>query len=68
MTVCVYLLEILALELGDEGRETLIVRLNSDGFEDGLDVLLGRRGVAAEGEEEVCCEVLHFVGYGGEIC
>ena len=55
-----YLLEILALELGDQGGETLIVSLDSDGFEDLLDVLVGGSGVASDGEEEVCCEVLHL--------
>jgi hypothetical protein len=55
-----YLLEILALELGDQGGETLIVSLDSDGLEDLLDVLLGGGGVATDGEEEVCCEVLHL--------
>ena len=59
-----YLLEILALKLGDESGEALIISFDTDGFENGLDVLLGRRRVAAEGEEEVGCEMLHFVGYG----
>lgn len=56
----VYLLDILALELGDQGRETLIISLDSDGLEDGFDVLLSGRGLVAEGEEEVSCEMLHF--------
>jgi hypothetical protein len=60
--VVTYLLKILALELRDESGEALVISFDTDGFENGLDVLLGRRGVAAEGEEEVCCEVLHFVG------
>lgn len=53
-------MDILALELGDEGRKALIISLDTDGLEDGLDVLLGRSGLATEGEEEVGCEMLHF--------
>lgn len=55
-----YFLEILALELLDEGAETLIIGLDTDGLKNSLDVLDGWRGVATDGEEEVCCEVLHF--------
>jgi hypothetical protein len=33
---------------------------DTDRFENFLDVLGGRRGVATEGEEKVSCEVLHF--------
>jgi hypothetical protein len=55
-----YLLEVLAVELGDQGGETLIIGFDSDRVEDLLDVLLGGRGVATDGEEEVSCEVLHF--------
>ena len=55
-----YLLDILALQLGEESVKTLIISLDSDGFENLLDVLCGRRGVTAEGEEKVGCEVLHF--------
>jgi hypothetical protein len=62
-----YFVDILALKLRDKSRETLIITLDTDGFEDALDVLLGRRGVAPEGEEEVCCEVLHSVGLSPQI-
>jgi hypothetical protein len=55
-----YLLEILALKLRDQGLETVIISLDSDGLEDGLDIFLGWGGVSTEGEEEVSCEVLHF--------
>jgi len=55
-----YFLEILALELRDEGVKTLIISLNADGFENALDILSGRRILSTEGEEEVCCEMLHF--------
>ena len=55
-----YLLDVLALELGHELVETLTLSVNTDGGEDGLDVL-GRGGlVASEVEKEVSCEVLHF--------
>jgi hypothetical protein len=53
-------LKILALKLGDQGLETVIISFDSDGLEDGLDVLLGWRGISTEGKEEVSCEVLHF--------
>lgn len=57
-----YLVDVLALELGDELVETLAIGLNSNGREDRLDV--GGRGllVASELEEEVSCDVLHFDG------
>ena len=59
--VCVYIYlgEILAAELRDQGREAIIIGFDSNGVEDLLDVLRGRGAVAAEGEEEVSCEVLH---------
>lgn len=55
-----YVLDILALELGDEGVEALLVGLNANGLENGLDIGSGRGGVATEAEKEVSCEVLHF--------
>lgn len=55
-----YFLEVLAVELRDELGEALLISFDADGLEDGLDIVLRRRGVSAEGEEEVCCEVLHF--------
>lgn len=55
-----YLLDVLAGELRDELVEALTLSVNTDGGEDGLDVL-GRGGlVASEVEEEVSGEVLHF--------
>lgn len=56
-----YGVDVLALELSDEGVKALRVGLNSNGREDGGDVRGGGGLVATEGEEEVCCEVLHFV-------
>lgn len=54
------LLEVLALELGDDLLETVTLSVNADGGEDGLDVV-GRGGlVASKGEEQVGGEVLHF--------
>jgi hypothetical protein len=55
-----YLVDVLALELGEELLEALAVGLNTDRLEHGLDVGSGGRGVATEAEEEVGCEVLHF--------
>jgi len=55
-----YLVDVLALKLRDELVKTLLIGLNSNGFENSLDVVGRRGGVATETEEEVCCEVLHF--------
>lgn len=54
------LVDVLSIELLDESVETLVVDLNADRLEDGSDVLSGRGGLSTDGEEEVCCEVLHF--------
>jgi hypothetical protein len=59
--VIAYGVDVLALELSEEGDETVRVSLNSDGAEDSSDVGGGWALVATEGEEEVCCEMLHFV-------
>jgi hypothetical protein len=61
MYISAYLLDVLALELRDESGEALIISFDTDGFENALDVLGRGRGVTAEGEEEICCEVLHFM-------
>jgi hypothetical protein len=55
-----YLLDVLARELRDELLETLTLSVNTDGGEDGLDVLGRGLLVAGEVKEEVGCEVLHF--------
>lgn len=55
-----YLVDVLALELIDEGLETVLIGLNANGLEDGLDILGGGGGVATEAEEKVSCEMLHF--------
>jgi hypothetical protein len=55
-----YLVDVLALELGDELGETLLIGLDANGRKDGLDILSGWGGVTANSEEKVCCEVLHF--------
>jgi len=60
--ICAYLVDVLALELLKEGAEALLVGVNANGAEDGLDVLSGRRGVAGQAEEEESCEVLHLDG------
>merc|ERR1719262_318220 len=41
----------------------LILGLDSNGLEDGLDVGFGWGGVTTDGEEKVCCEVLHFARF-----
>lgn len=55
-----YLADVLALELGEESLETVLIGLDTNGLEDGGDVLSGGRGVATKAEKEVSCEVLHF--------
>jgi hypothetical protein len=58
------LVDILALKLGEKGGDTVLISLDADGGENLLDVGTGRRGVAAELEEKVSSEVLHFdVGF-----
>jgi len=57
-----HLVDVLALELGDELLKAVAVSLNADGLEDRLDVGGRGGGVAAEGEEEVSRQVLHFDG------
>lgn len=56
-----YLVEVLALELGNELVKALGVGLNANGLKDGLDISGRGGGVATEGEEEVSGQVLHFV-------
>lgn len=58
-----YLVDVLALELGKELGEALLIGLDADGAEDLLDVRSGRRGVTTKGEEHVGCDVLHFDGF-----
>lgn len=55
-----YLVDVLALQLSEEGVETVGIGLNADGLEDSGDVLGRGGGVASELEEEVGSEVLHF--------
>lgn len=60
---CANLVDVLSVKLLDESVETLLVDLNSNGLENGGDVLSGRGGLSTDGEEEVCCEILHFECY-----
>ena len=55
-----YFLDILAFKFRDQLVQTLFVSVDTNGFENTLDV--GRRwgGVASKAEEEVSCEVLHL--------
>lgn len=59
-SVASYLVDVLALKLREELLKALVISLNADRLEDGGDVLSGGAGVAAELEEEVSCQVLHF--------
>lgn len=69
-----YLVDVLALELGQELAQTVGVGLDSNGVEDLLDIISRGLLVAALDEEEVSCEVLHFDGFSlcgadlSEIC
>lgn len=56
--------DILAIKLLEEAGDALVVAIDTDGREDGLDVTSSRRGVSANLTEEVGCEVLHFIGCG----
>ena len=53
--------DVLALELGDELLETLVISLNANSTEDLLDVGRRRGRVATNLEEEVCSEMTHLV-------
>lgn len=57
-----YLVDVLALELLEEGGETLLVGVNANGAENALGVLGRGAGVAGEAEEEESCHVLHLDG------
>ena len=52
--------DVLALKLGEELREALLISLNADGVEDLLDVSTRRGGVATDLEEEVCSNITHL--------
>jgi hypothetical protein len=54
------LLEVLALELGDDLLDAVRLSVDADGRENGLDVGGGGSLVAGKGEEEVGSEILHF--------
>jgi len=56
-----YLVDVLALELGEKLLETLSVCVNTDRFEEGGDVFGAGALVATEAEEEVCCEAVELV-------
>jgi hypothetical protein len=58
--VYAYLLDVLARELRDELLETVALSVDTDGRENGLDVLSRRLLVSGEVKEEVGSEVLHF--------
>ena len=55
-----YLVDVLILELAEERVEAVLIGFHADCAEYFLDVAGGGRCVAAEAEEEECCEVLHF--------
>ncbi|RUS23659.1 hypothetical protein BC938DRAFT_474820 [Jimgerdemannia flammicorona] len=58
------LVDVFALQTGEQRFETLVVSLDTDGGEDLLDVLGGGVRVATEGEEQVSREMLHGDGTG----
>ena len=55
-----YLVDVLALKLGDQLVEARVIGLNTNGLKDSLDVGSGGRGVTTKSEKEVGREVLHF--------
>ena len=55
-----YFLDVLALELGEELLNALVVGINTDGGENIVDIAGRWRGVAGKAEEKESCEVLHF--------
>ncbi len=54
-----YLVDVLALELLEEGVEAIVISLDADGLEDLLDIVSIRGGVASEAEKKIGCKVLH---------
>lgn len=50
------------MKLLEEVGDALVVTIDADGGEDGLDITSAGRGVSTNLTEEVGCEVLHFVG------
>ena len=54
-----YLIDILALELADERVKAVVVSFDADCAEDAFHIICGRRGVTAEAEKKVRCEMLH---------
>jgi hypothetical protein len=63
-----YLVDVLALELGQELAQAVGVGLNSNGVKNLLDIIGRGLRVAALDEEEVSCEVLHFDGFFSVQC
>lgn len=59
--MCPYLVDVLALELGDELLETLSVWVDADGLEEFGDIFGAGAVVATEAEEEVCSEAIKLV-------
>jgi hypothetical protein len=55
------LLDVLALKLGEKLLETIFVGVDTNRFEDSLDVRSRGRVVASEAKEKIGSKVLHFV-------
>lgn len=55
------LLDVLALKLGEKLLETIFVSIDTNRFEDSLDVGSRGRAVASEAKEKIGSKVLHFV-------
>ena len=55
-----YSVDVLALQLADQGLETIFVRLNTDSTKDLLDVGGGGVSMASHLEEQVCSDMAHL--------
>lgn len=59
--LCSYLVDVLALELGDELLETLVISIDTDGIEEFGDVFGAGALVSTKTEEEVCSEAVDWL-------
>jgi hypothetical protein len=63
-----YLVDVLASELGNQGLNAVALGLNTDGSEEGSDVLGRGGGFTTDGEQKVGSEILHgLFFYGGPV-
>lgn len=60
MNICeIYLSSGLAFHGLDQGRDTRLINLNTNGGQEGLDVLSRGGGVTTSNEKKIGCEMLH---------